>query len=282
MSAARQTELLIMRLAGVAIVIAALIVGAIMALWLIFSNVNSDNAVARTLLTPFVGIVGGTCCISSSTAASKWFDSQARWAFRAVYWLAVVTSLWWLVFLWFCDWYDAAASVQLRVLNCLTTLTVAAAFITGLLNQTPAIAIIHYIHWGISAWLACLATAICALVWISWWYDVEEVLAGVVLFGAFITLMMLVSTISLNRMAARRHVLKPESVPKDITLRLTCPNCQAEQQLSTGLQQCTHCKWKLLIEIEEPRCECGYLVYKLQGDTCPECGRRWTPAPAAT
>lgn len=137
MSDARQTELLIMRLAGVAIVIAALIVGAILVLWLIFSNVKSDIAFARTMLTPFVGLVGGTCCISLSTAASKWFDSQVRWAFRAVYWLAVVTSLWWLVFLWFCDWYDTAAPVQLRVLNCLTTLTVAAAFITGLLNPPP-------------------------------------------------------------------------------------------------------------------------------------------------
>lgn len=67
MSDARQTELLIMRLAGVAIVIAALIVGAILVLWLIFSNVKSDIAFARTMLTPFVGLVGGTCCISLST-----------------------------------------------------------------------------------------------------------------------------------------------------------------------------------------------------------------------
>ena len=63
-----------------------------------------------------------------------------------------------------------------------------------------------------------------------------EVLGVMVLLGIFITLMMFVSAIFLNRIAARRHVLKPESMPKDITLRLTCPNCQAEQRLSTGLQ----------------------------------------------
>ena len=40
------------------------------------------------------------------------------------------------------------------------------------------------------------------------------------------------------------------------------------------------------IEIEEPRCACGYLLYRLEGDSCPECGAMvtagvsWTEAPA--
>ena len=29
----------------------------------------------------------------------------------------------------------------------------------------------------------------------------------------------------------------------------------------------------MTIEFEEPRCDCGYLLYRLVGDTCPECGR---------
>jgi rRNA maturation protein Nop10 len=39
------------------------------------------------------------------------------------------------------------------------------------------------------------------------------------------------------------------------------------------------------VEVEEPRCACGYLLYQLAGDTCPECGRavaaedRWSGRP---
>lgn len=64
-----------------------------------------------------------------------------------------------------------------------------------------------------------------------------------------------------------------ESLPSRISLRMTCPNCNEEQTLSTGLSHCKSCKYTVLIEVDEPRCECGYLVYKLQSDTCPECGR---------
>ncbi len=30
---------------------------------------------------------------------------------------------------------------------------------------------------------------------------------------------------------------------------------------------------KMNIEIEESRCECGYLLFHLNASTCPECGR---------
>jgi primosomal protein N' len=43
--------------------------------------------------------------------------------------------------------------------------------------------------------------------------------------------------------------------------------------MASGLAHCRDCGTALLIEVEEPRCECGYLLYRLEGETCPECGR---------
>jgi hypothetical protein len=81
------------------------------------------------------------------------------------------------------------------------------------------------------------------------------------------------------------------TVSKRLALRLTCPRCASEQQISTGSGTCQNCGLRFRIDVEEPRCACGYLLFQLQGERCPECGRlipwkdRWAnaeePAPAA-
>ncbi len=69
-----------------------------------------------------------------------------------------------------------------------------------------------------------------------------------------------------------------------IRVELTCPRCGATQTVRTGVGHCSSCRLRIAVEIEEPRCPCGYPVYKLEGDACPECGReideamRWTKA----
>jgi hypothetical protein len=80
------------------------------------------------------------------------------------------------------------------------------------------------------------------------------------------------------RLAARRRVAAAkESIPARIALLLTCPRCSFTQALTTGLVHCAKCRGALVIEVEEPRCACGYLLYRLQGETCPECGRAIEP-----
>jgi hypothetical protein len=63
------------------------------------------------------------------------------------------------------------------------------------------------------------------------------------------------------------------SVPRRRELELLCPACGRPQLLKAGLDHCRSCGVAIQMEIEEPRCECGYLLYRLQGETCPECGR---------
>jgi hypothetical protein len=54
---------------------------------------------------------------------------------------------------------------------------------------------------------------------------------------------------------------------------LTCPRCATEQTLRAGAARCDSCGLRITIEFEEPRCRCGYLLYGLDAEACPECGR---------
>ncbi|MDY7107466.1 MAG: hypothetical protein SYC29_02410 [Planctomycetota bacterium] len=80
----------------------------------------------------------------------------------------------------------------------------------------------------------------------------------------------------------RRRKRRRDTIPAGIGITMTCPRCGTEQAFRAGAARCAACGFAMLIEIEEPRCECGYPLYRLQGNVCPECGRaipeadRWT------
>jgi uncharacterized membrane protein len=62
--------------------------------------------------------------------------------------------------------------------------------------------------------------------------------------------------------------------PADLhEIQLQCPGCQAKQTLPLGDSKCSECGLRFQIKVDEPRCEtCGYLLYRLKSDRCPECG----------
>lgn len=68
-------------------------------------------------------------------------------------------------------------------------------------------------------------------------------------------------------------LLPPESIGARATLDLDCPLCGERQTLGTGFVRCGACRVPLRIALEEPRCECGYLLFRVEGSQCPECGR---------
>ncbi|MFG0251941.1 MAG: hypothetical protein ACF8NJ_03610, partial [Phycisphaerales bacterium JB038] len=49
--------------------------------------------------------------------------------------------------------------------------------------------------------------------------------------------------------------------------------CAVAHMANMGTSHCQSCGLRIYLEVEEPRCACGYLLYQLQGDRCPECGR---------
>lgn len=91
----------------------------------------------------------------------------------------------------------------------------------------------------------------------------------------FVCMLNAVGTIGVYLLAGihglRRPV--PESVPAGVMLSAACPRCNAPCTFGQGKSSCPVCGLRVTLEIEEPRCECGYLLYKLDSDQCPECGR---------
>lgn len=59
-----------------------------------------------------------------------------------------------------------------------------------------------------------------------------------------------------------------------IPISLQCPRCQTTINAHSNKDaRCPTCKLKVRVQLEEPRCACGYLLYQLNTDTCPECGK---------
>lgn len=54
---------------------------------------------------------------------------------------------------------------------------------------------------------------------------------------------------------------------------LDCPECRAVIEGPPGVLRCPQCRERLVVEVEEPRCACGYVLYRLAEPRCPECGR---------
>jgi len=73
--------------------------------------------------------------------------------------------------------------------------------------------------------------------------------------------------------AARRRRLDASEAIAAARIALDCPDCAAVIEGPPGLLRCPQCRTQLLVEIEEPRCPCGYVLYRLAEPRCPECGR---------
>ncbi|MEE8130067.1 MAG: hypothetical protein V3T48_07260 [Vicinamibacterales bacterium] len=112
-----------------------------------------------------------------------------------------------------------------------------------------------------------------------WWIDDltgiidEDVLSRAMGVLAIVAACGTVVTPILWKMQSVRHTGGAGAVPLNIDVAIVCPRCHSDQCLKTGERSCTKCGLRITIELEEPRCECGYLLHKLENNRCPECGR---------
>jgi len=75
----------------------------------------------------------------------------------------------------------------------------------------------------------------------------------------------------------------PETLPPRAALSATCPRCGAACTFGQGESRCPSSGLRVTLDVQEPRCTCGYLLYKLDSEKCPECGRsvrQHDPVPA--
>jgi hypothetical protein len=73
-----------------------------------------------------------------------------------------------------------------------------------------------------------------------------------------------------------------------LAVQMRCPRCSEHVEIKANQPQaCAWCGLQLRVEMQEPRCACGYLLHHLQAPMCPECGAlvplelNWRSAPTA-
>ena len=109
--------------------------------------------------------------------------------------------------------------------------------------------------------------------------------------GAIVGLIALASHIAsviLASIEKEKSSKLPETFSERMKVSMNCPRCGDLIQSPLGHSVCSNCKLAIHIECDEPRCMCGYLLHKLTGVNCPECGKevaeklRWKSAQQST
>jgi len=200
--------------------------------------------------------------------------AKLMWAGVASSWSATIA---WFVLIWFegpLSWSGVERVAQTG--GTFTVLACGAALV-GLLSlprfdQRPP-SIVRWATVGVSA---ALGVQVLGMIW---WFDwIERYIDGEILVRELGVLSILtacgsVITPILWKVQAMRRAGSVESVPLKVKIGIECPRCHAKQSLMTGPTRCTECGLRITIDVEEPRCVCGYLLYHLASDRCPECGR---------
>ncbi|MFK7960073.1 MAG: hypothetical protein AB8G96_06050 [Phycisphaerales bacterium] len=70
----------------------------------------------------------------------------------------------------------------------------------------------------------------------------------------------------------RNRLLRSTTVDGRRPLEMNCPHCSAACLASPGSSQCRACGGLIHVRIAEPECACGYVLFRMSSDHCPECG----------
>jgi hypothetical protein len=251
--------------------IAGLLLGCgVLAAAVVADGLRADGVPIRLGYTGLVLMVAGALGAVAVGQVHPERPVLARWSLL----LLLAATICWLVVLWITpppvrrSWGPAIhLCISLSVVG--TGLTV-----VGHILVSPA----PSTFWVVSRWLHAVGLAMMmpvsiVLIWMDWWHPWAEPVLSITILWSLGTLVSAAISMQLARRIARRRSTASESVSSSARLQLTCPACGAEQTLPSGLVRCSSCRFSLRIELGEPRCECGYLLYRLAGATCPECGR---------
>ncbi len=137
---------------------------------------------------------------------------------------------------------------------------------------------LHWMRWVVIAIAWCFGLLMTTLIWLGEYLDSiasQWLLVMIVFTMAIVGGIGLLGSLLVRiafRLTSERERARVESVPSGVRLGLVCPGCAEGLSLAPGHGRCDGCGFTVSVEFDEPRCECGYLLFRLEGDQCPECG----------
>ncbi len=257
---------LVVFLAGVALGCVLILIA------IVFPSDWTDEAIVRSVMTPIVGVVYGGLGLTGTMVLQK---GKVVWMMRCGLVGITLAALWWLLFAWFPAMHRSDAAEVNSIVGVTLTLPAFGVLFCGhLLAVETKSRVIRIAAWGAVGLLAAFIAMVVALTWtIDSWDRYAEVIATLMVVWGLATLCSMFAVPAAARFVVRKRPVAKESIASVFQLELTCPRCQAELTLPSGIGRCSQCRFALLIEVEEPRCECGYLLFRLETSQCPECGR---------
>ncbi len=138
---------------------------------------------------------------------------------------------------------------------------------------------LHAPHWRILRGLTIVSAGLAALAMVVLIFGADIFFLTNVLIPLFaVTLLLATLGTAMTYLAASIERSSTadaheHDLPPSVPVSLTCPHCRSSITIASQMPaSCDACGLRIRITIEEPRCACGYLLYHIEGDPCPECG----------
>ena len=252
--------------------LAVVAVSAVLGL-LVIMNVVTDTRFLATSAIVAVGCMATFVCalVADHGRFARWMRSAT-----VVGWLGVLV---WL----FLVWFEAALGskgmeITARIAGALSLYAVWSIFSAVTLAPRGGGTITAIIRWSVfalAAWWSAvgefglvepdIAEMVVNAIGEQWFFRI--VAASAVVIGA-------------GTLAQPVLIRIAGAAPQESAIRgrrakvaLGCPRCGTQCELETNTDaKCAACQLAIRVEVDEPRCVCGYLLFGLETSTCPECG----------
>lgn len=252
--------------------LAVVAVSAVLGL-LVIMNVVTDTRFLTTSAIIAVGCMATFVCalVADHGRFARWMRSAT-----VVGWLGVLV---WL----FLVWFEAALGskgmeITARIAGALSLYAVWSIFSAVTLAPRGGGTITALIRWSVfvlAAWWSAvgefglvepdIAEMVVNAIGEQWFFRI--VAASAVVIGA-------------GTLAQPVLIRIAGAAPQESAIRgrrakvaLGCPRCGTQCELETNTDaKCAACQLAIRVEVDEPRCVCGYLLFGLETSTCPECG----------
>ena len=240
---------------------------------LVIMNVVTDTRFLATSAIVAVGCMATFVCalVADHGRFSRWMRSAT-----VVGWLGVLV---WL----FLVWFEAALGskgmeITARIAGALSLYAAWSIFSAVTLAPRGGGTITAIIRWSV-------------FVLASWWSavgefalvepDIAEVVVNTIGEQWFFRIVAASAVvIGAGTLAQPVLIRIAGAAPQESAIRgrrakvaLGCPRCGTRCELETNTDaKCAACQLAIRVEVDEPRCACGYLLFGLETSTCPECG----------